>query len=123
MSCDEIRLAFAGVPDCIETDEGTRLTTHCLYPSFDPVHVYVAGFGSGYKVHDGGGAVRSAWDHGRELSLIRKMLSRQAAIYRLGMIEDALVAEVSSLDWVAAAISSVANASASAAHAAVERSE
>ena len=59
---------FAALAD---TDEGARLETHCLYPSFDPVHAFIAKVGDGYKVHDGAGAFRSAWDHGRDVGLIR----------------------------------------------------
>jgi hypothetical protein len=121
MLCDQVRAALASLPGCIETSEGMRFTTQCLYPSFEPVNVFVVGFGEGYKVHDGGGAVRSAWDHARELTLIRRMLMRQAAAYQIQIVDDSLVAEVPSIDWILPAILAVANASAGAVHAAMDR--
>lgn len=121
MACDEVRAALAALTDCEETDQGTKITTQCLYPSFDPVHVFVAGYGDGYKVHDGGGAMRAAWDHGRDHTLAKRMLGRQATAYHLAVVEDAIVGEATSAEWLMSAILSVANASAAAAHAAVER--
>ena len=84
--------------------------------------MYVAGFGEGFKVHDGGGAVRAAWDHGREISLVRRMLARQATFHQLKVIEDTLVSEVPSEEWLVSAVLAVANASAAAAFSVVERS-
>lgn len=121
MSCDEIHSALETLSSCTETDQGSCVTTHCRYPSFDPVNVFIVGYGDGYKVHDGGGAIRSAWDHGRDVPLIRRMLARQAISHHLSLVEDSLIADVPSKDWLASAILSVANASSAAAHAAVER--
>ncbi len=119
MACEDIRAALASLSGCEETDQGSRVTTQCMYPSFDPVAVYVVGYGDGFKVHDGGGAIRAGWDHARDAHLVRRMLVRQAAAYHLKMVDDSLVVEVPSKDWLASAIVAVANASASAAHSAV----
>jgi hypothetical protein len=97
------------------------VATHCLYPSFDPVNVFVVRFGDGFRVHDGGGAIRSAWLHGRDASLIGRMLSKQALRYQISVVGDALVAEAPNVEWLGSAILAVANASAAAAHAAVDR--
>jgi len=113
--CGKIRSALAELPDCVQTDEGTRFTTQCLYPSFESVDVFVVRYGDGYRVHDGGGAVRSAWDHGRDLSAIRHALSQQASSFHVELSEDALVATVEREDWLLSAVLSVANASALAA--------
>jgi hypothetical protein len=120
-ACDDIRAALAAFEVCTETDQGSRVTTHCLYPSFDPVNVYVVKFGSGYRVHDGGGAAQSSWTHGRDDNLIARMLSKQANLYQIGLVKDALTAEVASADWLGPAILAVANASAAVAHAVVDR--
>ncbi|MBR0974903.1 hypothetical protein [Bradyrhizobium japonicum] len=120
-ACDDIRAALAAFEVCTETEHGSRVTTHCLYPSFDPVNVFVARFGGGFRVHDGGGAARSAWTHGRDENLISRMLTKQAQLYRLKISNDSLTAEVQSVDWLGSAILAVANASAAAAHAAVDR--
>ena len=69
MSCKHIQKALAILPGCVETESGSRFTTHCLYPSFETVSVYVVRFGDGFNVHDDGGAVRSIWDHAGEISI------------------------------------------------------
>jgi hypothetical protein len=120
MSCDDIRTALGKFGGCVETEHGSRITTHCLYPSFESVDVFVGRYGDGFKVHDGGGAVRSAWIHGRDEPLIRRMLHRYADRYQIKVSDDALVADVPNIEWLTIAILSVANASASVAHAAVE---
>jgi len=120
MTCESIRAALSSFDLCVETEDGARVSTHCLYPSFDPVNVFVVGFGDGFIVHDSGGAFRSAWDHAKDESVIRRSLSRQAQKYRIGVDNDALSVAVSNVDWLLSAILAVANASASAAHAAIE---
>lgn len=121
MACEDVRAALTGFDACVETEQGSRVTTHCLYPSFDPVHVFVARLGDGFRVHDGGGAVKSAWMHGRHDSLIRKVLSRQAIKYQIVVDGNCLVANIPNRDWLCSAIMAVANASASAAHIALDR--
>ncbi len=122
MVCKEVQAALGPLHRCVVTADGARVTTHCLYPSFDPVVVFVARVGDAYRVHDGGGAERTAWTHGREEHLIGKMLARHAARYQISVVEGALVAEARGPDWLLPAILAVANASASAANAIVERS-
>jgi hypothetical protein len=119
--CDDIKAALSAFEVCTETEQGSRVTTHCLYPSFDPVNVFVVRFGDGFRVHDGGGAVRSAWTHGRDNNLISRMLTKQAERYEIMVVDDALVADAPSIDWLGSAILAVANASAAAAHAALDR--
>jgi hypothetical protein len=121
MSCDSIKAALAAFSSCTETQEGSRVATHCLYPSFDPVHVFVVRFGGGFRVHDGGGAARAAWVHGRDDNLIGRMLTKQAIRYQVAVVGDALVADAPNAEWLGAAILAVANASAAAAHAALDR--
>jgi hypothetical protein len=52
---------------------------------------------------------------------IRKVLARQAEKFRVAVVEDALVADAASAEWLTSAILAVANASAAAAHAVIER--
>ncbi len=120
MSCDDVRTALASFDVCTETEQGSRVTTHCLYPSFDPVNVFVARLGDGFRVHDAGGAFHSAWLHGRDEPLIRRMLNRYAGRFQVQVSEDALVANAANVEWLTPAIIAVANASAATAHAAVE---
>ena len=118
---DDIKAALSAFEVCTETEHGSRVTTHCLYPSFDPVNVFVVRFGDGYRVHDGGGAVRSSWMHGRDDVLISRMLAKQASKYQIKIVDDALMADAPSIDWLASAILAVANASAATAHVVLDR--
>jgi hypothetical protein len=118
MSCQDIRAALAPYTDCIETESGSRFRTHCLYPSFEPVDVFVVRFGDGFRINDGGGAYRSAWDHGRDDGMARRAINRQATAYHLSVENDqSLAVTVNSPDWLLSGILAVANASAGAAHA------
>ena len=121
MMCDTIRSALNAFGKCTKTEDGFRVTTQCLYPSFEPVGVFIVGFADGFKVHDGGGAVQSVWDHGRDISTARRALAAEASTHHLQVIEDALVGEAPSREWLVPTILSVANASASAAFAATAR--
>src|SRR5215216_4419817 len=104
MSCDDIRLALSEFDACEETPNGSRVTTHCLYPSFEPVRIFVAKVGDGFKIHDGGGAFMSAWSHGRDESLISRALQSECNRFHLALDDDRLVAEVPSKDWLLSAI-------------------
>lgn len=119
MICEDVRAAMGVGEICEETDAGARVVTHCLYPSFEPVAVFVSKFGEGYRVSDVGGAVRCAWRHGRDEALSRRTLSREADRFHLKVSDYALVADVPSIEWLRAAILAVANASASVAHTAI----
>lgn len=119
MICEDIRAAMGAGEICEVTDAGARVATHCLYPSFDPVFVLVSKLGDGYRVSDGGGAVRNAWAGGRNEGLSNRMLTKEAARYHLRVSNYSLVADVPSIDWLKAAILAVANASAAVAHTAL----
>lgn len=121
MSCADLQKLLRDFGSCVETQDGCRISTHCLYPSFEPVTVFVAGFGDGYRVHDGGGAMRIAWVHGRDQRIGTKMLERYAARYHLQVADDSLVCVVSDKGWLLSAILAVANASAAAANEAMAR--
>ena len=120
MPCADVIEAFAGFNSCVEFEHGTRVSTHCLYPSFDPVNVYVVRFGDGFRVHDGGGAERASWLHGRDDKLTTRMLNRYAQRYDLKHSNGVLTGDAATIDWLYSAILAVANASAAAANAAVE---
>lgn len=122
MLCGELKEVLTLLLACSETDEGMRVATHCLYPSFEPVHVFVAKVGEGFKVHDGAGAARAAWDLGRDDPTLRRVLRQQAEMNHLSLTGDALVADAANNDWLVPAILAVANASAAAAMAVAARS-
>lgn len=119
MICEAVRIALGERDSCEETESGARVITHCLYPSFEPVEVFVAKVGDGYVVHDGGGAVNSAWLHGREE--IGKILSKECARFGVDHRNGLAEARVANADWLRSAILAVANASAAAAATSLER--
>lgn len=121
MTCDDIRKAMVLFDRCEQTAEGCRIATHCLYPSFENVRVFVAKLGDGYTLHDGAGAYNTAWLHGRDEELISKSLNDVATRFSLHVAGKALVANVKTIDWLPSAIVSVANASALGAHDAVDK--
>jgi hypothetical protein len=121
MICEAIRPALTSFAACEETADGARISTHCLYPSFETTHVYVVRVGDLYRVHDGGGAYRSAWSHGRDEHAIGRAISAEAGRFHLRVSGHQIVSEDVATDWVGAAILSVANASCLAANAAVAR--
>lgn len=121
MICNDVLVALSEGAVCEETDNGARVATQCLYPSFEPVEVFVAKLGEGFVVSDMGGAANSAWLHGRED--VEKIIAREALRYgaeaRGGVVE----ARVPSADWLKSAILAVANASAASAIRALERAQ
>lgn len=121
MLCDQALKALAPMLVCEEGPRGARLTTHCLYPSFQPVRVAISKVGDGYRIHDDGGAYEEAWLHGREDALIRRFIRDECTRYSLSKSGKTISASVESSDWLLSAILSVANASSLAAHRAVAR--
>ncbi|HXW71100.1 MAG TPA: hypothetical protein VEK34_06645 [Methylocella sp.] len=121
MSCDAVLSVLEPFGKCEDTLAGSRIATHCLYPSFETVYIYVVKIGDEYRVHDGGGAYRSAWTHGRDHVLASRIIAAEAKRFRLQHRDDSLVASDVTLEWLPSAILSVANASSLAASAAVAR--
>ena len=121
MSCEDIRKALADFAMCEQTPEGERIAMHCLYPSFENVRVFIGKAGDGFTVHDGAGAYNAAWLHGREAELIGKSLEDAAHRFHIYVSGKALVARVENIQWLTSAMLSVANASAIAAHDAVDK--
>jgi hypothetical protein len=120
MECSEIKEQLDALYQCRPTDEGLRVATSCVYPSFSQVFVYINRIGKEYVVRDGGGAASVAWDHGRDDPLIKKILAKEALKFRVDCEGLSLVAKVKSADWLPAAIMAVANASSLAAHSIVD---
>lgn len=118
--CTEIETALAEGKVCQVDRDAAVWPTDVVYPSFDQVCVRVVRVAEGFRVSDGGGAVSSAIIHGREDGVIENAI--KAAAQRFGVeahgAEIAVV--VPSLEWMRSAVMGVANASAHAAHAAVD---
>lgn len=117
MICEELLPLLTSSVRCLDTQHGAEFQTHCLYPSSDPVRVYVSRRRAGFYVHDAGGAMRSALVHGRSWqSALEQAGKRHSVAVRSGT----LIAEPPHLDWLYPAVLAVSNASAMAARLAVE---
>lgn len=117
MKCQDLLPLLAQGQQCLDTLHGAQFETQCLYPSSDPVRVFVSQTRSGFRVHDGGGAMRSAIAHGRSWqSALERAGKRHSLIVRAGT----LIAEPPDMDWLYPAILAVSNGSALAARLAVE---
>ena len=85
------------------------------------MHVYVVNEGGRFRVHDGGGAYKAAWAHGRDEKAIVRALEIAASHYHLECIHDNIVSPSVEGGWLKNAIVAVANASAVAANRVAEK--
>lgn len=118
--CSEIEKALAGGKTCAIDREAAVWPTDVVYPSFDQVCVHVTRVSEGYRISDGGGAVSSAIIHGREDGVIENALKSAAQRFGVEARGGEIAVVIPSLDWMRSAVMGVANASAHAAHAAVD---
>jgi len=119
--CAAVRAALENLDKCEATLDGSRIATHCLYPSFENVQIYIVKVGDAFTVHDDCGAFNSAWTHGRDELLIKRAISAEASRFKLKMSDNSLMLDNVSEDWLLSAILAVANASSLAANNAVSR--
>jgi len=106
---------------CEETEAGVRFETHCLCPSIDPVSVYISRSLDGFRVTDGGGAVRSAMLHGKDEAALYGALRKAVARYSgVELDNGVLICKALSKEWLYSSILSIANASSLAANIAVD---
>lgn len=114
MKCDLIVAALSDL-QCEETAEGARILTHCLYPNFERVAVYVQTHLDGYLVHDGGAGFDFAFDEGYNPTAMKALMRDFSALYGADTDDHRIYARARSPDWLSNVVLSVANASASAA--------
>jgi hypothetical protein len=105
------------------SDDKVIVTTDCLYPSFEQVKVSVGTRDNIFVVSDCGGVVATVLAHGKQGTAIPQALAKIAKRHRLQTHNNYLEAEVPSIDWISAAVLSVANASAIAAFEAIQGEE
>lgn len=117
MNCHEIDSLLTRIPRCEPTSQGVRLLTDCLYPSSDPVWIYIEAKSKGYRVSDRGGALQSSLKHGcTALHSFDTACRKFSVDYR----EGEFVAEPDDADWLWPAIAAVSNASSMAARDSLE---
>lgn len=115
LDCTDIDTSLAQFKSCTATRDGLRITTDCLLPSFEQVHVYVVKFGDGLIVHDDCAAARSAWMHGVDERTVAKDIAAVARAFSCRSEDNQISMGVPGIDWLWSAVASVANASAEAA--------
>lgn len=115
MNCEHLMALLNDNSACEPTSMGTKFVTHCLYPSFDPVAVYIESLREGFRVSDGGGAARSASMHGRDPSILASAFQKAAKAHSVETAEGLIFAKPPSAEWLYSGILAVANASAMAA--------
>ena len=120
MKCAELMALVESGRLCEDTELGARYATHCLYPSSEPVDVYITRWGKGYRVTDGGGAGRSVWRHGRDDAALSHGFKKARDAFSVDVRDGVIVAETEDEHWLYPAVLAVANASAAAALTALE---
>ena len=116
VNCEIINNRLAEFSFCVETNLGHKLTTHVMYPSFEPVSVFVVSRGDQFEVHDGGGAVKSAATHAIDGRSVKSACQQSAMRFSCEFFDDHISASAIDQDWLYSAIDAVANASSLAAH-------
>ncbi|MGJ8623987.1 MAG: hypothetical protein ACSHW1_14605 [Yoonia sp.] len=104
---------------CEAKPDGLFVTTNCLYPSFEPVGVYIVGYGEGFIIHDNADAARLSWMYGTEERSFKRIAAHSALTFGCQAKGTQIQCEVVSADWLWSGVATVANASADAARTAV----
>lgn len=118
--CETISVSTALLWACKETENGARIRTTCVFPSFEPVFVYVAKLGDGFVVHDAGETLASILAHGQEGDAAKRVIRSECKRYDVAFGERRLSLKIDALEWLETAIVAVANTAAAAARTAVK---
>lgn len=111
MKCDMVLSALVKM-QCEETEDGARVLTHCLYPNFTQVPVFVQTHLDGFLVHDGGACFDFAYDDGHNPSIVKGLMREFSALYGADTDDHRIFARALSPMWLQSTVLSVANASA-----------
>ncbi len=118
--CESIVDSTSGMWTCKETANGARIRTTCVYPSFEPVFVYVAKLGNGFVVHDAGETVAVILAHGVEGKTAKRAIRAECRRYDVAFEERRISLKVETQEWIETAIIAVANTAAAAARSALQ---
>ena len=116
MTCDLISAALSDL-QCEETREGFRVLTHCLYPNFEQVAVYVQKHLDGFMVHDGGEGFDFAFLEARNPDLLKAYMRDFAALYGVDCDGHRIFGRAMTPEWLPNVLLAVANAASCAANA------
>jgi len=118
VTCDLITAALSQM-HCEETADGFRVVTHCLYPNFDQVAVYVQKHLDGFLVHDGGEGFDFAFLEARNPTALKAYMREFAALFGVDSDGHRIYGRAMSPDWLPNVLLAVANAAAAASSAVV----
>lgn len=118
--CETISGSTAQLWACKETENGARVRTTCVFPSFEPVFVYIAKLGEGFVIHDAGETMANILAHGQEGGAAKRVIRLECKRYDVAFGERRISLKIEALEWLETAIVAVANTAASAARSAVK---
>ncbi len=118
-SCNIVLTNAAKLWSCKETENGARIRTTCIFPSFEPVFVYVVKFGDGFIVHDAGETMGVILSHGQEGDVAKRFIRAECKRYDLSLEHRRISLKIDALEWLETAIVSVANTASTAARLAI----
>lgn len=118
--CDILLASTSSLWACKETSNGARVRTTCVFPSFEPVFVYVARLGDGFVVHDAGETVAVIMAHGQDGDGAKRAIRSECKRYDVEFGERRISLKIDAAEWLETAIVSVANTAASAARNAIK---
>ena len=113
--CDIILVSTSSFWACKETENGARIRTTCVFPSFEPVFVYVAKLGEGFVVHDAGETVAVIMAHGQDGDAAKRVICSECKRYDVAFGERRISLKIDASEWLETAIVAVANTAAAAA--------
>lgn len=113
--CDTLLVNAAQLFSCKETDNGARIRTTCVFPSFEPVFVYVVKFGEGFVVHDAGETMGVILGHGGDGDVAKRIIRAECKRFDLKCEDRRISLKIDAIEWLETAIVSVANTAAAAA--------
>lgn len=119
VACDKSILNAVKFWSCDETLNGARIRTTCLFPSFEPVFVYVVKFGEGYIVHDAGETMATIISHGQDGEIAKRAMVAECKRFDVNCEERRISVKIDASEWLDTAIVSVANTAANAAKSAL----
>ncbi len=120
--CDTVVSGSADFRSCKESDNGARVRTTCIFPSFEPVFVYVVRFGDGFVVHEAGETMAVILSHGQDGSVASRVIRTECKRFDLTFEGRRISVKIDAPEWLDNAIVAVANTAAMAAYAAVSDS-
>lgn len=118
-ACNTVLMNAAKLWSCKETENGARIRTTCVFPSFEPVFVYIVKYGDGFVVHDAGETMGVILSHGQDGDVAKRFIRAECKRYGLALENRRISLKIDALEWLETAIVSVANTASTAARLAI----